>query len=183
MLLLHLFITHLVIDFLLVNIYFFQEIILSLNRAALKFENFIVMGDFNIDVNASGPRKDNLDEFCNLFDLTNLVREVTCWTNNHRSTIDLILTNRPDSFQKTCTTETGISDDNNCISTFFKSYYYKNFNESLFLNDLEKTTFFTNSNCPNENCQYLPEIFFFGGWKTCFSKKENCKRQSSSIFE
>ena len=101
LLLLHLFITHLVIDFLLVNIYFFQEIILSLNRAALKFENFIVMGDFNIDVNASGPRKDNLDEFCNLFDLTNLVREVTCWTNNHRSTIDLILTNRPDSFQKT----------------------------------------------------------------------------------
>ena len=64
--------------FLLVNIYFFQEIILSLNRAALKFENFIVMGDFNIDVNASGPRKDNLDEFYNLFDLTNLVREVTC---------------------------------------------------------------------------------------------------------
>ena len=65
-------------NFLLVNTYFFQEIILSLNRAALKFENFIVMGDFNIDVNASGPRKDNLDEFYNLFDLTNLVREVTC---------------------------------------------------------------------------------------------------------
>ena len=76
---------------------FFDEITLSLNKAALKFENFIVMGDFNIDVNASGPGKDKLDEFCNLFDLTNLVKEVTYCTNNHRLTIDLILANRPDS--------------------------------------------------------------------------------------
>ena len=84
---------------------FFDEITLSLNKAALKFENFIVMGDFNIDVNASGPGKDKLDEFCNHFVLTNLVREFTCCTNNQRLTINLILTNRPDSFQKTCTTE------------------------------------------------------------------------------
>ena len=61
--------------------------------AALNFEKFIVIGDFKINVNASGSGKDNLDEFCNLFDLTYLVREVTC-TNNHRSLIDLILTNR-----------------------------------------------------------------------------------------
>ena len=79
---------------------FFDEITLSLNKAALKFENFIVMGDFNIDVNASGPGKDKLDKFSNLFDSTNLVIEVACCTNNHRSTIDLILRNRPDSFQK-----------------------------------------------------------------------------------
>ena len=76
---------------------FFDETSLSLNKAALKFKHSIVMGDFNIDVNASGPGKNKLDEFCNFFDLTNLVREVMC----HRSTIDLILTNRPDSFQKT----------------------------------------------------------------------------------
>ena len=54
---------------------FFDEITLSLNKAALRFENFIVMGDFDIDVNASGPGKVKLDEFCNLFDSTNLVRE------------------------------------------------------------------------------------------------------------
>ena len=80
---------------------FFDETTLSFNKAALKFKHSIVMGDFNINVNASGPGKNRLDEFCNLFDLTNLVIEVTCCTNNHRSTIDLILTNRPDSFQKT----------------------------------------------------------------------------------
>ena len=42
------------------------------------------MGDFNIDANASGPGKDKLDGFCNIFDLTNLVREITYCTNNHR---------------------------------------------------------------------------------------------------
>ena len=40
-------------------------------------------------------------------------------------------------------------------------YYrnYKNFDESFFLDDLEKTTFLTNSNCPNENYQHLTENF------------------------
>ena len=52
---------------------FFGEMTLLLNKAALKFEKFIVMCDFNIDVNTSRPGKDKLDEFCNLFDLTNLV--------------------------------------------------------------------------------------------------------------
>ena len=166
---------------------FFDEITLSLNKAALKFENFIVMGDFNIDVNASGPGKDKLDEFCNLFDLTNLVKEVTCCTNNHRSTIDLILTNRPDSFQKTCSTETGVSDYHKCISTFFKSHYsklkpkaihyrnYKNFDVSLFLNDLEKTTFLTNSNCPIENYQPLTENFISVVEKHAPLKKKNVR--------
>ena len=148
---------------------FFDEITLSLNKAALKFENFIVMGDFNIDVNASGPGKNKLHEFCNLFDLTNLVREVTCCTNNHRLTIDLILTNRTDSFQKSCTTETGVSHCHKYTSTFFKSHYtelkakvihyrnYKNFDKFLILVDLEKTTFLTNSNCPNENYEHVVE--------------------------
>ena len=109
-----------------------------------------------------------LDEFCNLFDLTNLV---TCFTNDHRSTIKRILTNRPDSFQQTCTTKTGVSNYHKCISTFFKWHYsklkpkvihyrnFKNFDPSLFLSDLEKTIFLTNSNCPNGNYQHLTEHF------------------------
>ena len=86
------------------------KITLSLNKSAINFENFIVRGDFNIDLNASGCGKDKLDEFYNLFDLTNLITEITCCTNSHRSTIHLILTNKPDSFQKFCSTETDGSD-------------------------------------------------------------------------
>ena len=113
------------------------------------------MGNFNNDANASRSEKHKIDEFCNLFDLTNLVRKATCCTNNPRSTIYVIVTNGPDSFQKTCITKTGIRDYYKCISTFSGSHYsklkpkvihyknYKNFDESLFMYDLEKTAFLT----------------------------------------
>ena len=82
-------------------------------------EIFIIMGDFNIDINTAVMDVNELDEFCNLFDLTK-----TCCTKNRKSTIDLILTNRPPSLQNTKTTETGISDWNHkFILTFSKSHY------------------------------------------------------------
>ena len=63
------------------------------------------MGDFNIDINTAGMNVDKIVEFCNLFDLINLIKTETCCTKNHKSTIDLFLTNRPPSFQKTRTTD------------------------------------------------------------------------------
>ena len=41
-----------------------------------------------------------LDKRCNLFDLTNLIKTETCFTKNHKPTIDLFLTNRLLSVQK-----------------------------------------------------------------------------------
>ena len=52
---------------------------------------------------------DKLDEFCNLFDLTNLIKIETCCTKSYKSTTDLFLTNRPMPFQKTMDTDTWIS--------------------------------------------------------------------------
>ena len=76
------------------------------------------MGDFNIDINTAGMDVDKLDKFCNLFDLTNLIKTETYCTKNHKSATDLLLTNRPLSFQKSRTTETGISDYDKFIATF-----------------------------------------------------------------
>ena len=74
------------------------------------FDNFIVMGNFNIDGNLPSHEPDKLDEFCNLFDLSNLIKSNTCFTKTHISKIDLILTNNSNSFQTLGTTETGLSD-------------------------------------------------------------------------
>ena len=60
---------------------FFDELISSLNKASESCENFIVMGDFNIDVTNKGTEFDKLDEFCDLFDLANLVSSPMCFTN------------------------------------------------------------------------------------------------------
>ena len=51
---------------------FFKEVTDSLSKANLTYENFIIMGDFDINISTAGMDVDKLDEFCNLFDLTNL---------------------------------------------------------------------------------------------------------------
>ena len=83
-------------------------------------DNFIVMGDFNIDGNLPSHEHDKLEEFCYLFDLSNLIKSNTCFTKSHSSEIDLILRNNSNSSQKSGTIETGLSDFHKLISTFFK---------------------------------------------------------------
>ena len=58
-----------------------------------QFDNIIMMGDFNIDVkNGEDIDLDKIDVFCDTLNLNNLVKSDTCYTNNHKSTIDLFLT-------------------------------------------------------------------------------------------
>ena len=109
------------------------------------------MGDFNIDIGISNSDYDKLKQFCNLFNLQYLIKKEACITKALKSTIDLILTNNPFSFQSSSVIETGISDHNKLIATFFKSHftrlipktvYYRNFknfdDENSFLNDLKE---------------------------------------------
>ena len=85
-----------------------------------------------------------------MFNLTNLIKTDTFFTKSHKSLIDLFLTSKPLSFQKTHVTEAGLSDYHKLISAFFKSHSsrlrrkvvtyrnYKKFDEHVFLNDLQK---------------------------------------------
>ena len=120
------------------------------------------MGDFNVSINKPGTEYDKLDNFSTTFNLRNLIKSETCFTNSYKSTIDLILTNRPFSFHNTSTIETRSSDFHRLTSTFFKSHYtrltpnniqyrdYKKFNERLFLEDLKKENLIICSDNPNE---------------------------------
>lgn len=80
------------------------------------------MGDINVDTHDhQHPGFGKLSSFCDIFGLTNLVSSKTCFTGSHSSSIDVILTNRPRSFQATSVFETSLSDcrdndnDNNLI--------------------------------------------------------------------
>ena len=94
------------------------------------------MVDFNIDIRQTNPESHKLVEFCSLFSLTNIIKSDTCFIKFLNSTIDLFLTNKPNFFQKTNTTETGLTDHHKLIYTFFKSrlerlkpamIYYENY--------------------------------------------------------
>ena len=114
---------------------------------------------------------DKLEEFCDIFNLTNSVKSETCFMNNHKSTTDLILALKPRSFQITNVTETGVSDCHKLITTFMKSYVfrlkpkdvhyrsYKNFNEEKFLSDVKETDFPFKTSNPDENYSVLTNVF------------------------
>ena len=125
---------------------FFDELTTSLSKAILKYENLLIMGDFNIDMKIKAWGMINLMNFVTYF--TNLIKSDTCFTKHHKSLTDLFLTNTPLSFQETHVSETGLCDYHKLITTFFKANFsrlrpkvlsyrnYKNFIESKFLNDL-----------------------------------------------
>ena len=118
-------------------------------------------------------RYDKLDDFCDLFNLRNLIKSETCFTKNHKSLIDLFLTNTPLSFQKAhlSESEAGLSDYRKLITTFFKTNFsrlklrvlsyrnYKNVNESKFLTDLNKTIITYDNENPNQNHNVLSKRF------------------------
>ena len=64
---------------------FFNELTTSLSQASVMCDNFIVMGDFNIDVNLPSHEHEKSEEFCNLFDLPNLIKSNACFTKRHIS--------------------------------------------------------------------------------------------------
>ena len=106
-----------------------------------------------------------LEEFCDNFNLTNLLKPETCLMNNHKLTIDLILANKPQSFQKTNVTETGVSDCHKLITTFMKCYIsrlkpknvhyrsYKNLLKKIFPVTLRKRSFLLKQVIPARTVQ------------------------------
>ena len=90
-----------------------------------------------------------MSSFCDTFDLTSLIKEPICYkTPDNPSCIDLILTNKPLSFQNSCVVETGLSDFHRMILTVTKMTFqklkprvtnyrdYKHFNNESFRDDL-----------------------------------------------
>ena len=129
---------------------FFAEITQSLNSAVNKFDNIVLMGDFNINILKNGlDTSKHLKDFSDTFSLTNLINTATCTKSSLGTAIDIMLTNRPRSFQHTCAVTTGLSDFHklivSCLRAHFKRlppkhvFYrdYKHFNQENFLRDLD----------------------------------------------
>ena len=148
-------------------IIFFEELTKSVSKSLNTYDNIIVTG---VNKNEAIGH-DELDVFCNTLNLTNLVKSDTCFTNNHKSAIDLFLTNKPRSFQFTSVTETGLSDYHRLITTFMKSYFsrlkpkiihyrnFKRFDEQKFIDDVKNTDFSFETDDPNKNYSALTNTF------------------------
>ena len=151
---------------------FFAELAIFLSKAVNKFDNLIIMDDFNLDITKEDwSGFDKLEELCDSFNFTKLIKSKTCYTNKYKSAIDLLFTKKPLSFQGTSITETGLSDCDKLISLFMRSFvsclkpkiiFFRNckkFDETKFLAELKNTHFSFTSTDLEENYLFLTNSF------------------------
>ena len=94
----------------------FEEINLSLSTIVNEYDNIMLTGDLNLNMKSK-----NSSYYSNFtFDLANLIKAVTCFKSSNQTSIDVILTNWPRSFQKITT---WLSDCHKMILTFFRFYF------------------------------------------------------------
>ena len=111
-----------------------------------KYDNVLLVGDFNSETSES-----RMNEFCDVYDLKNLIKENTCFKNPlNPSCIDLMLTNKIRSFQNSQTLEIGLSDHHKLTLTVLKVFVpkqtpttikyrdYKSYDSRLFQEELDK---------------------------------------------
>ena len=123
----------------------FENLGRALDHYSEDYENFMFTGDFNMT-----ETEEQLKEILDLYSLKNLVKEPTCYKSHTPRCIDLVLTNRNRSVQKTTTVETGLSDIHKMVVTVLKTTFpkqgptvisyrnYKKYDENVFKNDLRE---------------------------------------------
>ena len=117
-------------------------------------DNSLVIGDLNSDVCEIA-----ISEFCETYSLQNLVKDPTCYKNPSKPTsIDLILTNFPKSFQHTQIVETGLSNFHKLTLTILKTHFprlkpnivnYRDFKD--FVNDYFRSELLQEFNCSDSD--------------------------------
>ena len=99
----------------------FRNISTELDKLSTDYENVIILGDFNVEV-----EEQNLPNFMSVHNLKTLINQKTCFKNPENPTcIDLILTNSPWSFQSSSVFETALSDFHKLTITVLKQYFPK----------------------------------------------------------
>ena len=92
-----------------------------LDKYMCKFENFILLGDFNSEM-----LEVSMKNFCEIYNLKNIVTGPTCFKNPlNPSSIDVILTNKSKSFLNNINVETGLSDFHRMTVSTMRTFFPK----------------------------------------------------------
>ena len=120
--------------------YFFYHLGKILDNFSTKYDRFVLLRDFNVQENET-----IFSEFLNTYNAKNIVKDKTCFKSiENPSCVDLIIMDKPGSFQHINVFETGIWDHHKLATTVMKAKFtnappkyvhyhdYKNFNEQDF---------------------------------------------------
>ena len=126
--------------------FFLGEVSNTLERYLPLYDNFILLGDLNSEISEESMR-----EFCDIYNLNNLIKDPTCFSNPVKpSKIDIILTNKYQSFQNSQVVETGLYDCHKMTITVLRVFVkkqapvcisyrdYKNYDSLIFHDELKE---------------------------------------------
>ena len=111
---------------------FISELNLALNFFSQIYENFVLLGDFNLSTENT-----DLKNFMCSFDLESLINSLTCYKSTNPSCIDLILINKKNHFMKSAKFETGLSD-HKLITTILRKTISKGNFKKVFYRDYKR---------------------------------------------
>ena len=144
---------------------FLAELECVLNCAFCKYDEVVIIGDYNADMLRDVTESRHINNLCNVYDLTNIIKKPTCFKDGE-SLIDLILTNKPRSFLAWNVINTGLSDCHRMIYGILpgqmcvrKKYYikyrsYKSFDERIFLEDENFLHMYDCADLPDANIAF-----------------------------
>ena len=112
---------------------FINELNLALNFFTPIYENFVLLGDFNMST-----ENPNLKNFMCSFDLESLIDSPTCYKSINPTCTDLILTNKKNYFMKSATFETGLSDQDKLMTTILRKTISKGNSKKMFYRDYKR---------------------------------------------
>ena len=115
------------------DLWFISELNLALNFFSPIYENFVLLGDFNLST-----ENPDLKNFMCSFDLERLIDSPTCYKSINPTCIDLILTNKKNHFMKFATFETGLSDHHKLITTILRKTISKGNSKKMFYRDYKR---------------------------------------------
>ena len=87
----------------------------------MELDNIMLIGDLNL--NTKSKNNSYYSDLCDTFGLRNLIKANTCFKPSNQTSIDVILMNRPRSFQKSGVITTGLSDYHKTILTFHRLHF------------------------------------------------------------
>ena len=112
---------------------FISELNFALNFFSPIYENFVLLGDFNLST-----ENPNLKNFMYSFDLESLINLPTCCKSTNPICIDLILTNKKNHSMKSATFEIGLYDHHKLIITILRKTISKGNSKKMFYRDYKK---------------------------------------------
>ena len=129
---------------------FSNDFIQTFDQLSVKYDNILILGDLNYNMLLDNSKSTPLNNVCDIFDFSNLIKKATCFTKDALPTlIDVILTNKPNKCQNATNFNCGLSDYHNLISVQLKGKIpklkkdyvtyrsFKNFDHEKFLQELQ----------------------------------------------